>query len=309
MTESDGQSQSVRTVIVAGLVNVAVAAAKVVAGLLSGSAAVLAEAAHSFADTTTEVLLFVALRRGGRRADPGRPFGYGRESYIWALLAAVFTFVSGAGFSITHGAHVIASAKETGNYFVSYAVLVVSFALESVSLLRTVRQVRRRAKRWDISPARVLRRTPNTAIKAVFLEDSAALIGLGMAGAGLGLAQLTGDPVWDGIASVAIGVLLLVVATVLARNNLALLVGQSAREPVQDEIRRELSALPYVQGIVELLTLQLGPDDILVVAKINFADHVRAADIEDVADEARRRLTARNSAIRFVFLNPTGAGS
>ncbi|MGC4749147.1 cation diffusion facilitator family transporter [Micromonospora sp. DT201] len=309
MTESDGQSQSVRTVIVAGLVNIAVATAKVVAGLLSGSAAVLAEAAHSFADTTTEVLLFVALRRGGRRADPGRPFGYGRESYIWALLAAVFTFVSGAGFSITHGLHVIASAKETGDYFVSYAVLAISFVLESVSLLRTVRQVRHRAKRWGISPTRVLRRTPNTTIKAVFLEDSAALTGLGIAAAGLGLAQLTGNPVWDGIASVAIGALLLMVAIILARNNLDLLVGRSAREPVQDEIRRELSTLPYVQSIVELLTLQLGPDDILVVAKINFADHIRAADIEDVADEARRRLTTRNPAIRYVFLNPTGTGS
>ncbi|RLP84315.1 cation diffusion facilitator family transporter [Micromonospora sp. BL4] len=305
MTESDEQSQSVRTVIVAGSVNVAVAVAKVVAGLLSSSAAMLSEAAHSFADTTTEVLLFVALRRGGRRADAARPFGYGRESYIWALLAAVFTFVSGAGFSITHGVHVIASAEETGDYLVSYAVLVVSFVLESVSLIRTVRQVRRRAKRWKISPARVLRRTPNTTIMAVFLEDSAALVGLGLAGAGLGLAELTGDPVWDGIASVAIGVLLLVVATILARNNLALLVGRSAREPVQDEIRRELAALPSVQGIVELLTLQLGPDDILVVARIDFADEVSGADIEDVADEAKRRLTARNPAVRFVFLNPT----
>jgi cation diffusion facilitator family transporter len=143
MTESDGQSQSVRTVFLAGSFNVAVAVAKVVAGLLSGSAAMLSEAAHSFADTTTEVLLFVALRRGGRPADPGHPFGYGRESYIWALLAAVFTFVSGAGFSITHGVHVIASAQETGDYAVSYAVLVVSFVLESVSLIRTVRRMQK----------------------------------------------------------------------------------------------------------------------------------------------------------------------
>ncbi|WP_446215772.1 cation diffusion facilitator family transporter [Micromonospora sp. IBHARD004] len=307
MTESDVQAQSVRTVIVAGSVNVAVAVAKVVAGLLAGSAAMLSEAAHSFADTTTEVLLFVALHRGGRRADPERPFGYGRESYIWAFLAAVFTFVSGAGFSITHGVHVIVSAQETGDYLVSYVVLVVSFVLESVSLTRTVRQVRHRAKRWGISPVRVLRRTPNTTIKALFLEDSAALVGLGLAGAGLGLAELTGDPVWDGMASVAIGVLLLVVATTLARNNLSLLVGRAAREPVQDEIRRELAALPNVQGIVELLTLQLGPDDILVAAKIDFVDQVSAADIEAVADEAGRRLTARNPAIRFVFLDPTGA--
>jgi cation diffusion facilitator family transporter len=307
MTGSDVQSQNVRTVIIAGSVNVAVAVAKVVAGLLAGSAAMLSEAAHSFADTTTEVLLFVALRRGGRPPDPRRPFGYGRESYIWAFLAAIFTFVSGAGFSITHGVHTIASAQQTGNYLVSYVVLVVSFVLESVSLTRTVRQLRRRGRRWGVGPVLVVWRTPNTAIKAVFLEDTAALIGLGLAGAGLGLAELTGDPVWDGIASVAIGVLLLVVATILARSNLSLLVGRSATEAVRDEVGRELAALPNVQRIRELLTLQLGPDDILVAAKIDFADQASSADIEAVADEAERRLTARNPAVRFVFLDPTGA--
>ncbi|HEX2772365.1 MAG TPA: cation diffusion facilitator family transporter [Micromonosporaceae bacterium] len=306
MTESDASSESVRTVIVAGSVNVAVAVAKLVAGLLAGSAAMLSEAAHSIADTTTEVLLFVALRRGGRPADPRRPFGYGRENYIWAFLAAIFTFVTGAGFSITHGFHTIRSDQETGDYLVSYIVLAVSFVLESVSLTRTLRQVRRRAERWDVSPARLVRRTPNTAIKAVFFEDTAALIGLVLAGAGLGLSELSGDPVWDGIASIAIGVLLFGVATILARSNLSLLVGLAAGEPVRDEIRRELAALPNVQRITELLTLQLGPDDILVAAKIDFADEASAADIEAVADEAERRVTARNPAVRYVFLDPTG---
>ncbi|HEX7744524.1 MAG TPA: cation diffusion facilitator family transporter [Micromonosporaceae bacterium] len=307
MTASDASAESVRTVIIAGSVNLAIAVAKVVAGLLAGSAAMLSEAAHSVADTTTEVLLFVALRRGGRPADPRRPFGYGRESYIWAFLAAIFTFVSGAGFSITHGFHTIRSPQKTGDYLVSYLVLVVSFVLESVSLTRTVRQLRRRAERWDVSPARLVRGTRDTALKAVFLEDVAALIGLVLAGAGLGLAELTGDAMWDGIASIAIGVLLFVVATILARSNLSLLIGLPATEPVRDEIRRELAALPSVQRITELLTLQLGPDDILVAAKIDFVEQVSSADIEAAADEAERRLTARNPAVRFVFLDPTGA--
>jgi cation diffusion facilitator family transporter len=308
MTEADGSSQSIRTVIVAGSVNVAVAVAKLLAGLLAGSAAMLSEAAHSFADTTTEVLLFVALRRGGRPPDAGRPFGYGRESYIWAFLAAIFTFASGAGFSITHGFHTIRSAQQPGPYLASYVVLAVSFVLESVSLSRTVRQVRRRAARWDVSPVRVVRRTRNTAIKAVFFEDAAALIGLVLAAAGLGLAELSGDPMWDGLASIAIGVLLLVVATILARSNLSLLVGRAAAEAVRNEIGRELAAVPNVQRVRELLTLQLGPDDILVAAKIDFPDQVSGADIEAVADEAERRLTARNPAVRFVFLDPTGTG-
>jgi cation diffusion facilitator family transporter len=308
MTESNASSQSGRTVIIAFLVNVAVAVAKLVAGVLAASAAMLSEAAHSFADTTTEVLLFVAVRRGGRPADSGRPFGYGRESYVWALLAAIFTFVTGAGFSITHGYHTIRTAEQAGDYLISYLVLVVSFVLESVSLTRTVRQVRNRAGRWHISPARVLQRTPNTAVKAVFFEDTAALVGLVLAGGGLGLAELTGDPIWDGIASIAIGVLLFAVATILARSNLTLLVGRAAGAAVQAEIRRELRTMPNVQGIVELLTLQLGPDDLLVAAKVDFPDDISAADVEAVAAEAERRLTARNPAIRFVFVHPSGAG-
>jgi cation diffusion facilitator family transporter len=305
MAEPGEAVQSVRTVIIAFAINVSIAMAKVIAGLLAHSAAMLSEAAHSLADTTTEVLLFVALRRGGRPTDPRHPFGYGRESYIWAFLAAIFTFASGGGFSITHGYQTIRTAQETGDYSVSYVVLGVSFVLESVSLTRTVRQVRGRARRWDISPVRTLRGTPNTTIKAVFLEDSAALIGLVFAGAGLALAELTGDPVWDGTASIAIGVLLLVVATTLARSNLSLLVGLPAAPAVQDEIRRELAKLPNVHAIAELLTLQLGPEDILVAARIDFPDDISGADIEAAGDEAERRLTTRNPAIRFVFLHPT----
>jgi cation diffusion facilitator family transporter len=292
-------------VIVAGSANVAIAFAKVVAGLLAGSAAMLSEAAHSFADTSTEVLLFVALRRGARPADPRRPFGYGRESYLWAFLAAIFTFVGGAGFSITEGVHTFRSAQQRGDYLASFLVLIVSLVIESVSLARTVRQVGSRARRWGVSRARVLHRTRNTTITAVFLEDSAAIVGLMLAGAGLGLAQLTGSPVWDGVASIAIGMLLLIVAATLARSNLSLLVGRPAAERIRQEISQVLAALPNVQRVDRLLTLQLGPEDILVAANIDFMDEATAADIEAVADEAERRLTARNPAIRFVFLDPT----
>ncbi|MFD0744248.1 cation diffusion facilitator family transporter [Phytohabitans flavus] len=126
-------SESVGTVIVAGVANVAIGIAKLLAGLISGSAAMLSEAAHSVADTTTEVLLFTALRRGGRPADELHPFGYGKESYVWAFIAALFTFVAGAGFSITHGVHTIRSGEHSGDYTVSYIVLAVSFVIESVS--------------------------------------------------------------------------------------------------------------------------------------------------------------------------------
>jgi cation diffusion facilitator family transporter len=306
MTEPD-VSQSARTVIVAGSANVAIALAKVVAGLLAGSAAMLSEAAHSFADTSTEVLLFVALRRGARPADPRRPFGYGRESYLWAFLAAIFTSVVGAGFSITEGVHTLRSEQESGDYLVSYIVLIVSFVIESVSLIRTMRQIRGRARRWGVGRARVLRRTRNTTITAVFLEDSAALVGLMLAGAGVGLTELTGERVWDGLASIMIGVLLLIVAATLARSNLSLLVGRPAAERIRQEIFQVLAALPNVQRVDRLLTLQLGPEDILVAANIGFVDKATAADVEAVADEAERQLTTRNPAVRYVFLDPTTA--
>ncbi|WP_232072689.1 cation diffusion facilitator family transporter [Phytohabitans flavus] len=291
--------------MVAGVANVAIGIAKLLAGLISGSAAMLSEAAHSVADTTTEVLLFTALRRGGRPADELHPFGYGKESYVWAFIAALFTFVAGAGFSITHGVHTIRSGEHSGDYTVSYIVLAVSFVIESVSLTRAVRQIRASAQGWRVRPLRFLLVTPDTTIKAVFLEDSAALVGLFLAAAGLGLSHATGQVVWDGLASVAIGLLLLVAASTLARANISLLVGRAATPRIRRMIVEELSALPHVEGIQTLFTMQLGPAEVLVAAKVDFTDQATGADIETAADEAERRLRARYSGIRYVFLDPT----
>ncbi|SCE81750.1 cation diffusion facilitator family transporter [Micromonospora matsumotoense] len=305
MSEAAVKNESVGTVVVAGAANLAIAVAKLVAGIVSGSAAMLSEAAHSVADTTTEVLLFLALRRGARPADVRHPFGYGKESYVWAFIAALFTFVAGAGFAITHGVTTILVHEHSGNYLISYVVLAISFAIESVSLARAVRQVRSESRRWRTTPRRFLRLTADTTVKAVFLEDSAALIGLLIAGVGLGLSEWTGDELWDGLASILIGLLLLVVAAILARSNVSLLVGRAVPERLHQEIERELAALPTVDRIDTLLTMQLGPDDILVAAKVDFRDEATGGDIEADADEAERRLTARYPEIGYVFLDPT----
>ncbi|MEV4631118.1 cation diffusion facilitator family transporter [Micromonospora sp. NPDC049523] len=307
MARSPEGAQSVGTVIIAGAANLAIAAAKVVAGLLSGSAAVLSEAAHSFADTTTEVLLFVALRRGARPADEERPFGHGRESYAWAFLAAVFTFVGGGVFSITQGVHAIMIDQRQDDNLISYTVLAISAVAEGISWRRASRQIKGRARRFSISPWLVVRRTPDTTVKAVFFEDSAALIGLVLAGAGVGLSQITDDGFWDGLASIMIGLLLLVVAVTLAHSNLSLLLGRAAGPATRREIYEELVGVPTVVRINTLLTLQLGPDEILVAAKVDFADDATGAAIEAAADEAERRLITRNPAVRFVFLDPTGS--
>jgi len=299
------ENESVGTVIIAGLANLVIAAAKLIAGLLSGSAAMLSESAHSLADTVTEVFLFVALRRGRKPADEGHPFGYGKEAFVWAFIAALFTFVGGAGFSVYHGVTTIIRGEHTGDYLVSYIVLVLSFVAEGVSYLRARRQVAKESQRWGISSGRFLRLTPDTTVKAVYFEDSAALIGLVLAGAGIGLAQLTGSEVWDGAASIAIGVLLLVVASVLAHSNVSLLVGRAVPRGMHTRILDDLAAIPVVTAVPTLLTMQLGPGDILVAAKVDFDDTVSGAEIEEASDEAERRLRARYPAIRYVFLDPT----
>ncbi|MET0425190.1 MAG: cation transporter, partial [Actinoplanes sp.] len=217
--DGDQESESVGTVIVAGAANLAIALAKLVAGLVSGSAAMMSEAAHSLADTITEAFLFVALRRGEKPADEDHPFGYGKESFVWAFIAALFTFVGGAGFSIYHGITEIVEGEKSGPFLWSYLVLGVSFVAEGVSFLRARRQVAGESRRWGITPSRFLRLTPDTTVKAVYFEDAAALIGLILAALGLLLTQLTGSHVWDGVASIAIGLLLFLVAAVLARSN------------------------------------------------------------------------------------------
>jgi cation diffusion facilitator family transporter len=303
--DEKGDNDSIGTVIIALLANVAIAAAKLVAGLFSGSAAMLSEAAHSLADTVTEVFLFVALRRGNKPADEEHPFGYGRETFIWAFIAALFTFVGGAGFSIYHGITTIIEGEDVGSFLWSYVVLAVSFVAEGTSFLRARRQVTGESERWDISPFRYLRLTPDTTVKAVFFEDSAALIGLVAAGLGLLLTQLTGSDVWDGIASVVIGVLLFFVAGILARSNASLLVGRAVPRRMHNQIAQDLNDIPIVDSVPTLLTMQLGPGDILVAAKVDFRDDVSAGAVEGASDDAERRLRARYPAIRYVFLDPT----
>ncbi len=304
-TEDTGGSESTATVVVAGLANLGIAVAKLAGGLISHSSAMLSEAAHSLADTITEVLLFVALKRGGRAPDARHPVGYGRETYFWALLACLATFTLGAGFSFYQGVETILEGEEQGSPTVAYVVLAVSFVLEGASWLKAVRQVRRSARRWGTTPRRYLAETTDTTVKAVTFEDSAALVGLVLAALGLFLEQVTGDPVWDGLAAILIGLLLLLVAGSLARANVSLLIGRSISPRLQDELRAEIAGLPQVEGVPVLLTSVIGPGQLAVMAKVDFADTATVADVERASDEAERRLVARHGGVRFVFLDPT----
>lgn len=302
---SSSTNESLVTVLVAGAANLGIALAKLLAGLLSGSSAMLSEAAHSFGDTVNEVLLVVAARRGALPADDRHPFGYGQEAFFWAFLAALFTFAVGAGFSITHGIHTISHGEVEGHYELSFVVLAVSAVLEVVSLRRSVWQVRRGADRFDVSPERYLRATPDTALKAVVLEDIAALVGLAVAAAGLGLEWATDSAVWDGLASVIIGVILVVVAVTLARDNVSLLTGEAAPSGIGDEVRTLLEGQPGIHRILELRTMMLGTREALVAAEVDFDDTLSGPEVEAAADAAQAAVTSRFPAIRHVYLDPT----
>jgi cation diffusion facilitator family transporter len=303
--QDDAGGESTGTVVVAGLANLAIAVAKLVGGLISHSSAMMSEAAHSLADTITEVLLFVALKRGNRAPDGRHPFGYGRETYFWAFLAALCTFGLGAGFSVWQGVSTIIEREPEGSPTISYVILAVSFVLEGASLLKAVRQVRGAARDHGVTARQYLRHTTDTTVKAVTFEDSAALVGLVLAALGLFLEQVTGDPLWDGVAAILIGVLLVLVAGSLARANVSLLIGQSVPGTTRQELQDELAALPQVDGVPFLLTTVIGPGQLLVAAKVDFADTATVADVERASDEAERRLVARHPGVRYVFLDPT----
>ncbi|MFF3830105.1 cation diffusion facilitator family transporter [Streptomyces sp. NPDC002458] len=304
-SDEQGGGGSTVTVVVAAAANLGIALAKLVAGLISGSSAMLSEAAHSVADTVTEVMLLTALKRSEKPADEDHPLGYGPERYIWAMLAAVATFVGGAVFSLYDGIHTLLQGEELGDPLISYLVLAVAFLLEGFSLRTGVRQVRGEAARLRMPAPRYLRRTPDTAVKAVVMEDSAALAGLLLAAGGLLGGQLSGSGVWDGIASILIGVLLVYVAWVLCRSNAQLLIGRPLPADMRAGVREELLSVPHIVEVVELTTLIQGPSELLVAAKIDFRDAATAAQIEWACEEAEQQLRERYPSIQRVYLDPT----
>ncbi|KAA2248431.1 cation transporter [Solihabitans fulvus] len=304
MAERDG-GESTLTVLLAGGVNLAIALMKLFAGLATGSAALLSEAAHSVADTFTEVLLLTALRRSGRPADRRHPFGYGKERYFWSLLAAVSIFASGAMFAFYEGFRtVFGPQQEQSNVLVGHVVLAVAFVLESVSWTQAVRQVLREARAEERTVRAYLRYSDDPTSKTVLFEDSAALVGLVIAFAGLGLHQLTGSSVWDGVASLAIGVLLAVVAYLLGRTNRGLLIGRQADPRLVRRIRDRLAAVPEVEQVVDLLTMLTGTDSVLLCARLDFDDALGAADLERACVRIDGELRAEFTDLDEIFLEP-----
>jgi len=287
------QSKSTRrTVLIAGAANIIVGLAKLVAGLLTGSSAMLAEAAHSAADTLNQGFLLTSLRQAERPADAEHPFGHGQERYFWSLLAAFGIFIAGGGFSIFEG--LMSLSRPASDPLIAYVVLAIACVAEGTSLIRAYRQVHGEAKSEQSELIEHVQQSPDTTVKATLFEDTAAVLGLVLAAAGLALQQLTGSAVWDGGASIAIGVLLIAVAVKL---------GAGARE--LEQIREEIEQTPGVDALLELLTMYLGPDHLIVAARIDLNDELSADRAEQLADDIDRRLSEKLPQTPHVFIDPT----
>lgn len=293
------------TVLVALATNAAIALAKGVAAALSGSAAMAAETAHSVVDTANEVILLVALRRSERPADRHRPFGYGPERFFWSFVAAVSIFVSGAIFAALEGLRsIFGPGHESAEVALSTIVLGIAFVLEGTSWVRATRQVRSDAREHHQSVRELLRSTDDPTVKTVFYEDSAALVGVVLAMAGVWLHAATGSALWDGLASLLIAAVLALVAFLLARTNKDLLVGSAADPRLVRALGRWLASRPEVDALVDLLTERIGTDRVLVCARLDFVDGLSGSDIERLALAMDRELRREFPDVAEVFLEP-----
>ncbi|CAI9411745.1 cation diffusion facilitator family transporter [Nocardioides sp. T2.26MG-1] len=290
------QSESLLTVVVALVANGLLATAKSFAAVVTGSASMVAEAAHSWADTGNEVFLLVAERKGNRPRDDEHPRGYGRATYIWSLVAAFGLFSAGAVVSVWHGIAEL-TAEETGapSYTVNYIVLGIGFALEGVSFVQASRQVHGASRRSGMHPLSYVSRTSNPTLRAVFFEDFSALIGILLAASGIALHQVTGHAEFDALGSIGIGVLLAFVAVFLMRRNMDYLLGEGVSPELRSRVIAELLAHPQIDRITYLHVEYVGPQRLFVVAAVDLTGDdreghlaVRLRDLE--ADLERNPL-------------------
>jgi len=272
--------------------NFLVGVAKSIAALVTGSASMLAEAAHSWADTGNEVFLLVANRRSHRPPDRAHPLGHGREAYVWSLLAALGLFVAGAAVSITHGIQELITPEPASDFVVGYVVLALAFVLEGISFLRSLRQARSTAELFGFDVIEEVMTTSDPTLRAVFFEDAAALIGLVIAAVGLAAHQVTGSSTPDAVGSILVGVLLAVVAVLLINRNRQFLVGEEADPRVRAAAIRALLELPEVARVTYLRLEIVGPRMLYVIGDVDLVGD----DSESHVAVRLRALEARISA-------------
>jgi len=290
-----------RVLIIALAANVGIAVAKFIAAAMTGSSAMLTEGVHSLVDSTNQLLLMYGQKRAAKPADALHPAGYGRELYFWSFVVALLVFALGAGVSIYEGVLHVLEPEDAVSPVIAYIVLAIAFALEGGSTLAAFREFNgtRGTKSWW----RALTDTKDATTVIVLLENGAAMAGIVIAAIGLALSQLTGDPRFDGIASVLIGVLLAVVAIFLAREAKGLLIGEAADPELVMGMRRAATR-DGVMGIGEIMTLHNAPEQIVAALNVDFDNRLSAGDVERIVEEIERAVKLEFPSVTRVYIRP-----
>jgi cation diffusion facilitator family transporter len=295
-------SGGTRAIIAALLANVGIAIAKFVAFLLSGSSSMLAESVHSLADSGNQLLLLLGGRKAKKKADKEHPFGYGRERYVYAFVVSIILFSVGGVFAIYEGIEKVSHPEEISNPWIPIGVLIVAIALESFSLRTAVKESNH--TRGKQSWVQFVRRAKAPELPVVLLEDTAALTGLAFALVGVGLSVLTGNGIWDGIGTLFIGTLLVLVALVLGIETKSLLVGEGATEVDVASIRKAIEGTAKVDSLIHMKTLYLGPEELLVAAKIALPPDAELRDVAATINEVEANIRAAVPVARVVYIEP-----
>ncbi|HEY0638472.1 MAG TPA: cation diffusion facilitator family transporter [Pseudonocardiaceae bacterium] len=299
---SAGESGGRAAILAALGANLGIAASKFVAFAVTGSSAMLAEGVHSAADSCNQLLLLLGGRRARRPASRLHPFGHGAYRYLYAFLVALIIFLAGGLFALYEGYHKMRGGEELESPAWAFGVLGIAILLEGFSLRTAVRESR--PARAGLGWLQFVRRTRAPDLAVVLLEDFAALVGLLLALAGVTLTVVTGDGVWDGAATIGIGLLLIAVAALLGAETRSLLIGESATDDVLGRIETALVAEPGVQRVIHLRTLHLGPDELLVAAKVAVTGTDTAAQVAAMIDGAERRVRDAVELRCTIYLEP-----
>ncbi|MEU6831445.1 cation diffusion facilitator family transporter [Nocardia beijingensis] len=291
-----------KAIVAALTANAGIAAAKFVGAAITGSGSMLAEAVHSVADTGNQGLLLLGQRRAAKEADELHPFGYARNRYFYSFIVALVLFTLGSGYAVYEGIHKIQHPEELNSPIVAVVILVIAIALETYSFTTAMRESA--PLKGDASWWRFIRNSRSPELPVVLLEDTGALIGLIFAFAGVGLTMLTDDPVWDGIGTLAIGGLLGVIAIVLIVEMQSLLIGEGATPQENRLIRANLIDETRIDRVIHLKTQYLGPEELLVAAKVGVVPGLDIAAIAGAIDDAESRVRTAVPAARVIYLEP-----
>jgi cation diffusion facilitator family transporter len=298
---------STRTLVIALLANLGIAASKFVAAAVTGSSAMLTEGVHSVVDSTNQLLLMWGRHAAKKPPDEYHPFGYGRELYFWSFVVAVLVFALGAGVSIYEGIIHIANPEEAVSPLIAYLVLLVAFILEGWSTLEAFREFK--AAKGSTGWFLAIRQSKDPAGFIVLLENGAAMAGIVAAAIGLMLSQLTGNPFFDGAASVVIGVILGLTALLLAYESKGLLIGEAANPELARGLRELVSGKPGVVGVGNILTVHSSPDQVTAMINVDFDNKLLAGKVERIVQDLEIEARERWPHVRWLFIRPHhGAG-